>query len=109
MAARTGTATTAGVTATTAVTTAAAAAADTTTTAAAADNGGGGGGGYNGQGNGGGGNGGGPVLPNIRCPPNLCKNFNFKAVGCTDANCKFAANGHKCAVCGQNHPARGNH
>jgi hypothetical protein len=53
--------------------------------------------------------GGGPVLPQVKCPPNVCKNFNFKAAGCVDPNCRFKATGHVCAVCGQAHSARGNH
>ena len=50
--------------------------------------------------------------PTVPCPPDFCKDFNFKPgtapnFGCArGAACKYK---HKCAVCGQDHPWKGNH
>jgi hypothetical protein len=41
------------------------------------------------------------------CPPDVCKDFNFKASGCPrGASCTWK---HTCCVCQQPHPCRGNH
>ena len=52
-----------------------------------------------GNGGTGGGNGGGAQpFKKIPCPPDYCKDFNFKHAGCTlGTNCRFK---HKCAICG---------
>ena len=70
-----------------------------------------GGGGFNGGGFNGGGKGNGPPpgrAPGPVCPPDVCKDFNFKAVGCTrGAACGLK---HICAQCGSTqHCYRGNH
>jgi hypothetical protein len=49
---------------------------------------------YGGKGSGGKG-GGGP--PGPRAAPDVCKDFNFKGRGCTEASCRFK---HICAACG---------
>ena len=40
------------------------------------------------------------------CPPGVCKDFNFKSVGCARSPCSFK---HVCAECGAEHPWKGNH
>ena len=46
-------------------------------------------------------------LPLIPCPPDICKDFNFKVIGCArGTNCTRK---HVCPVCGANHPWKGNH
>ena len=40
------------------------------------------------------------------CPPDVCRDYNFKAEGCTRPSCSFK---HVCCSCGQAHPHRGNH
>jgi uncharacterized membrane protein YgcG len=56
------------------------------------------GGGYYGGGSDYGGKGGkGGGHPGPRCPPDVCKNFNFKGMGCTGTACRFK---HECAECG---------
>ena len=54
------------------------------------------------------GKGGGPPGNGVACPPDVCRDFNFKVQGCTAPhnNCRFK---HVCALCGANHPWRGNH
>ena len=50
-----------------------------------------------------------PMGPQQRIPiaPDICKDFNFKSVGCSRGpNCPFK---HICAICGANHPCKGNH
>jgi hypothetical protein len=42
----------------------------------------------------------------VPCPPDVCRDFNFKVSGCARPNCSYK---HTCAVCGANHPCRGNH
>ena len=44
--------------------------------------------------------------PGPECPAGVCKDYNFKAVGCTRANCSYE---HKCCQCGVAHPYKGNH
>jgi hypothetical protein len=70
--------------------------------------GGGGGQWQGGGGKGGGGKGAGSPGPpsGVNCPPNVCRDYNFKVQGCGNSNCKFQ---HVCAQCGRNHPFRGNH
>ena len=45
-------------------------------------------------------------LASVTCPADVCRDFNFKAGGCTKNPCNYK---HICAACGQTHPARGNH
>lgn len=40
------------------------------------------------------------------CPPDVCRDFNFKVTGCARPNCTYK---HVCAACGANHPHTGNH
>ena len=80
--------------------------------------GGSGGGGYGNNGYGGGGGGGGsqgqfagqprpPPGNGPACPAGVCKDFNFKGAGCTRGTaCTYK---HVCALCGANHPWKGNH
>jgi uncharacterized membrane protein YgcG len=48
----------------------------------------------------------GPPSSGVQCPPDVCRDFNFKVQGCSNANCRYK---HTCALCGQTHPWRGNH
>ena len=61
-----------------------------------------------GKGGGAPGKGGGPppATNGPTCAADVCKDFNFKAVGCQRASCSFK---HVCCVCGANHPWKGNH
>jgi uncharacterized membrane protein YgcG len=47
-----------------------------------------------------------PPANGVQCPPDVCRDFNFKVQGCTRAQCAWK---HTCAQCGQQHPWRGNH
>jgi len=42
------------------------------------------------------------------CPPDVCRDFNFKPTGCAQpaGQCRYK---HICAVCAASHPHRGNH
>ena len=63
-----------------------------------------------GKGNGGPPSGGGPPPGgpgSVKCPEDVCKEYNFKVSGCSRGQgCRFK---HICALCGQKHCYRGNH
>ena len=44
----------------------------------------------------------------VACPPDVCRDFNFKPTGCAQpaGQCRYK---HVCAVCAASHPHRGNH
>ena len=51
--------------------------------------------------------GGPPGFPGPVCPPDVCKDFNFKGGGCTRGTaCTYK---HVCCVCQAQHPFKGNH
>ena len=47
-----------------------------------------------------------PPFKRVPCPPDVCRDFNFKAGGCTRTGCSFK---HVCCTCGKDHPHVGNH
>ena len=51
--------------------------------------------------------GGGPPGGQVRCPDNVCRDYNFKVNGCERGNA--CQKDHKCPQCGRAHPYRGNH
>jgi hypothetical protein len=48
----------------------------------------------------------GPPPSGVQCPPDVCRDYNFKVQSCSNQSCRYK---HVCALCGQNHPWRGNH
>ena len=53
------------------------------------------------------GGGGGPPGGQVKCPDNICRDYNFKVNGCERGNA--CQKDHKCPQCGRAHPYRGNH